>query len=97
MDMHASRDSLHQKIMGIVVDIVSVVFQEEEVLDRKELLYVLMSQQQRAVVRREGGRGGGNEWRMGREGRRRVTWDRRKRCVFVFCRMEDLFMYMYLL
>ena len=62
MDMHASRNpgsesSLHQKITGIVVDIVSVVFQEEEeVLDRKELLYVLMNQQQRAVVRREGGR-----------------------------------------
>ena len=69
MDMHASRNpgsesSLHQKITGIVVDIVSVVFQEEEeVLDRKELLYVLMNQQQRAVVRREGGRGreGGRE------------------------------------
>ena len=66
--MHASRDSLHQKIMGIVVDIVSVVFQEEEVLDRKELLYVLMSQQQRAVVRREGGREGEREG--GRERRR---------------------------
>ena len=66
--MHASQDSLHQKITGIVVDIVSVVFQEEEVLDRKELLYVLMSQQQRAVVRREGGREGEREG--GRERRR---------------------------
>ena len=62
MDMHASQESLHQKITGIVVDIVSVVFlEEEEVLDRNELLYVLMSQQQRAMVRRKGGRKGGRE------------------------------------
>ena len=60
--MHASQESLHQKITGIVVDIVSVVFlEEEEVLDRNELLYVLMSQQQRAMVRRKGGRKGGRE------------------------------------
>lgn len=60
MDMHASRDSgseglLHQKITGIVVDLVSVAFQGEKLLDRKELLQVLISQQQRAVVSRMGG------------------------------------------